>query len=76
MRRGFTVTDLVIVLCLFFLLGGAMWTIACRSRETAHRVRCATNLKQIGLAILNYSNANKGAYPRTTHDPTTVEGIS
>jgi prepilin-type processing-associated H-X9-DG protein len=33
---------------------------------TSNRVKCASNLRQIGQAILLYSNENKGAYPRTT----------
>ncbi len=34
-----------------------------RSRETANRVKCASNLRQIGQAILLYSNDNHGKYP-------------
>jgi len=33
------------------------------ARETANRVKCASNLRQIGQAILLYSNDNRGAYP-------------
>src|SRR5204862_6660940 len=36
-----------------------------RARETANRVKCASNMRQIGQAILLYSNDNRGAYPRT-----------
>jgi len=34
-----------------------------RARETANRVKCASNLRQIGQAILLYSNDNHGQYP-------------
>ena len=34
-----------------------------RARETAKRVMCASNLKQIGLAALLYSNDHGGQYP-------------
>ncbi len=34
-----------------------------RARETANRVKCASNLRQIGQAILLYSNDNRGKYP-------------
>jgi prepilin-type processing-associated H-X9-DG protein len=34
-----------------------------RARETANRVKCAQNMKQIGLALLAYGNNNRGAYP-------------
>src|SRR5262245_37094584 len=38
-----------------------------RNRETANRVKCASNLRQIGMALLYYQNENKGLYPRTTY---------
>jgi prepilin-type processing-associated H-X9-DG protein len=34
-----------------------------RARETANRVKCASNERQIGQAILLYSNDHRGAYP-------------
>jgi prepilin-type processing-associated H-X9-DG protein len=34
-----------------------------RARETANRVKCASNMRQIGQAILLYSNDNRGKYP-------------
>jgi prepilin-type processing-associated H-X9-DG protein len=34
-----------------------------RARETANRVKCGSNMRQIGQAILLYSNENKGKYP-------------
>jgi prepilin-type processing-associated H-X9-DG protein len=34
-----------------------------RARETANRVKCASNLRQIGMAVLLYSNDNHGKYP-------------
>jgi prepilin-type processing-associated H-X9-DG protein len=36
-----------------------------RARETANRVKCASNMRQIGQAILLYSNDNRAAYPET-----------
>lgn len=37
----------------------------CRPRETANRVKCASNLKQLGSALLVYANAHDGHYPDT-----------
>jgi predicted Zn finger-like uncharacterized protein/prepilin-type processing-associated H-X9-DG protein len=36
-----------------------------RARETANRVKCASNLRQIAQAMLLYANDNRGAYPPT-----------
>jgi prepilin-type processing-associated H-X9-DG protein len=35
----------------------------CRAREPANRVKCANNLRQIGLAITDYARDNGGQYP-------------
>jgi prepilin-type processing-associated H-X9-DG protein len=45
-----------------------------RSRETAKRVQCASNLRQIGSAILLYSNEHQGSFPPDL--ATLVEGGS
>jgi prepilin-type processing-associated H-X9-DG protein len=34
-----------------------------RAREAANRVKCASNLRQIGLAVQMYANDNNGAFP-------------
>jgi prepilin-type processing-associated H-X9-DG protein len=36
-----------------------------KARETANRVKCMTNLRQIGTAMMLYANENNGAYPDT-----------
>jgi prepilin-type processing-associated H-X9-DG protein len=36
-----------------------------RQRGPANRIRCASNLRQIGLALMIYSNAHGGVYPPT-----------
>ena len=36
-----------------------------RARETANRVKCASNLRQIGQAMLIYANESGGVYPPT-----------
>jgi len=65
-RRGFTFADLLVVVVLIPLLCVAF--LACstgRTRDPSNRVKCASNLRQIGQAILLYTNENGGAYPRT-----------
>src|SRR5688572_16411408 len=64
-RRGSALGDVAVGLVLLALLFGAALPVAgSRSREQANRIKCASNLRQIGLAMLMYSNDNKGYFPR------------
>src|SRR4051812_47411800 len=66
--RGFTLTDLMVCICITVLCIAAAASPLEVAREAGNRVKCATNLRQIGLAIQMYANENKGAFPRTRFD--------
>ena len=38
------------------------------AKERANRVKCATNMRQIGMGVLLYANENRGKYPATLGD--------
>lgn len=64
-HRGLTRIDLLVVLTLIPLLLVAGCPSLGRSKETANRVKCASNLRQIGQALVLYAQGHGGQLPRT-----------
>jgi prepilin-type processing-associated H-X9-DG protein len=71
-----TRNDVIVGGVLCSLLFAGLLSANQNADEQNRRVKCASNLKQLGMAIMLYANENKGAFPRTRYDSANEESVA
>jgi prepilin-type N-terminal cleavage/methylation domain-containing protein len=61
--RGFTLIELLVVIAIISILASMLFPSFSRARESARRIDCINNLKQIGIAIAMYTQDWDERYP-------------
>ena len=62
-RRGFTLIELLVVIAIISLLTAILFPVFASVRGKARQAVCASNMRQIGMAIAMYSQDNDDLYP-------------
>ncbi len=63
-QRGFTLIELLVVIAIIAILAAILFPVFAKAREKARQIACLSNMKQIGLATLQYvQDYDEAFYP-------------
>src|SRR5688572_2069456 len=63
LRLGFTLIEILVVIAIVALLAAILFPGFAKARENARRASCQSNLKQIGIGLMQYTQDFDGRYP-------------
>lgn len=75
-RLGFTLIELLVVISIIALLIAILLPALAKARENAQQISCSASIRQMGLAVITYTDAYKGWLPIwRINDPTDLATI-
>ncbi len=64
-RRAFTLIELLVVIAIIAILAAILFPVFAKAREKARQASCQSDMKQLGLGILQYVQDNDETFPST-----------
>jgi prepilin-type N-terminal cleavage/methylation domain-containing protein/prepilin-type processing-associated H-X9-DG protein len=74
-KRAFTLIELLVVIAIIAILAAILFPVFGRARENARRSSCQSNLKQIGIGMMQYTQDYDERFPVSYLHDTRVTGI-
>jgi prepilin-type N-terminal cleavage/methylation domain-containing protein/prepilin-type processing-associated H-X9-DG protein len=62
-KKGFTLVELLVVIGIISILIAMLLPALNKAREAAKSVQCMSNLRQVAMALISYTNENRGFFP-------------
>lgn len=75
-RSGFTLIELLVVIAIIAILAAILFPVFAQAREKARAISCISNLKQIGLAFLMYTQDYDETFPNAAVGPSDDGGCA
>jgi prepilin-type N-terminal cleavage/methylation domain len=64
-RRAFTLIELLVVIAIIAILAAILFPVFAQAREKARQASCLSNMKQLSLAVIQYTQDYDETYPTT-----------